>query len=97
MCGGLLAMCTLPGRGCLLCLWPASEWPPVAVPPALGLHDQLARYVLLRFCCRQVIADAVLADPFEWNEAVLGKVSAVHALVVCGPAWKPNALAGAQA
>jgi hypothetical protein len=23
--------------------------------------------------CRQVIADAVLADPFEWNEAVLGK------------------------
>lgn len=28
--------------------------------------------------CRQVIADAVLADPFEWNEAVLGKVGAVH-------------------
>lgn len=29
-------------------------------------------------CCRQVIADAVLADPFEWNEAVLGKEPAEY-------------------
>ena len=28
--------------------------------------------------CRQVIADAVLADPFEWNEAVLGKEPAEY-------------------
>lgn len=44
--------------------------------------------------CRQVIADAVLADPFEWNEAVLGRepadycrwirVSALALLGCCG-------------
>ena len=36
------------------------------------LHTDLPHQI----SCRQVIADAVLADPFEWNEAVLGKVSA---------------------
>lgn len=44
--------------------------------------------------CRHVIADAVLADPFEWNEAVLGRepadycrwirVSALALLGCCG-------------
>ena len=37
---------------------------------------------LLASCClllrRQVIAEAVLADPFEWSEAVLGKEPAEY-------------------
>jgi hypothetical protein len=35
--------------------------------------------------CRQVIADAVLADPYEWNEAVLGKAPAEYCAWIRDP------------
>ncbi|EFN51272.1 hypothetical protein CHLNCDRAFT_28255 [Chlorella variabilis] len=56
---------------------------------AVGYVTERSRKLAPRL--RQVIADAVLADPFEWNEAVLGKEPAEY----CRWIKDPNKWGGA--